>query len=209
MSTVRDRATQEEYQVHSQYVIGADGGRAVGRMVGIECNGERDILNMVSVHMTVDLSDVLADDSVLLRWFTNPDFGGTMMSGVLCPMGPDRWGTKSEEWVFHIGYPTGDPDAGDVDKVVARMKSLMGMPDLDPEVHAASVWTMEGIVADTFRAGRVFLVGDAAHKHPPTSGLGLNSAVHDVQNLCWKLARSWPARRATHCLTPTRLSESR
>ena len=36
--------------------------------------------------------------------------------------------------------------------------------------------------------GRVFLLGDAAHRHPPTGGLGLTSAIHDAQNLCWKLA---------------------
>jgi 2,4-dichlorophenol 6-monooxygenase len=48
---------------------------------------------------------------------------------------------------------------------------------------------MEGIIAERFRDGRVFLVGDAAHKHPPTSGLGLNSAIHDAHNLCWKLAQ--------------------
>jgi 2,4-dichlorophenol 6-monooxygenase len=34
----------------------------------------------------------------------------------------------------------------------------------------------------------VFLIGDAAHRHPPTGGLGLTSAIHDAQNLCWKLA---------------------
>jgi 2,4-dichlorophenol 6-monooxygenase len=34
----------------------------------------------------------------------------------------------------------------------------------------------------------VFLLGDAAHRHPPTGGLGLTSAIHDAQNLCWKLA---------------------
>ena len=188
-STIRDRATGEEYQVHSQYVIAADGGRTVGKLVGITLEGERNILDMVSVHMSADLSDVLNDDSVLLRWLTNPDFGGTFTGGVLCPMGPDHWGTQSEEWVFHIGYPHGDPDTGDREKVVAQMKTMLGMPDLGAEIHAVSVWTMEGIVADRFRADRVFVVGDAAHKHPPTSGLGLNSAIHDAHNLCWKLAQ--------------------
>jgi 2,4-dichlorophenol 6-monooxygenase len=43
-------------------------------------------------------------------------------------------------------------------------------------------------MASAFRAGCVFLLGDAAHRHPPTGGLGLTSAIHDAQNLCWKLA---------------------
>jgi 2,4-dichlorophenol 6-monooxygenase len=188
-STIRDHATGEEYQVRSQYVIAADGGRTVGRLLGIKLEGQRNILDMVSVHMTADLSRVLEDDSVLLRWLANPDFGGTLAGGVLAPMGPGNWGTKSEEWVFHIGYPHGDPDAGDREKVVARMKTLLGMPHLEAQVHAVSVWTMEGIIADRFRDGRVFVVGDAAHRHPPTSGLGLNSAIHDAHNLCWKLAQ--------------------
>ena len=189
LSTIRNKSTGEDYQVHSQYVIAADGGRTVGALVGISLEGQRNILDMVSVHMSADLSGVLEDDSVLLRWLTNPDFGGTFTGGVLCPMGPDQWGTRSEEWAFHIGYPHGDPDAGDRDKVIEHMKTLLGLPDLDTEIHAVSVWTMEGVVADRFRAGRVFVAGDAAHKHPPTSGLGLNSAIHDAQNLCWKLAQ--------------------
>ncbi|MFE3799537.1 FAD-dependent monooxygenase [Nocardia tengchongensis] len=188
-STIRDKASGEQYQVRSWYVIAADGGRTVGKLVGIELQGDRNIMDVASVHMTADLSEVLSDDGVLLRWLANPDFGGTMTGGTLCPMGPDHWGTKSEEWVFHIGYPYGDSDAGDRDKVVARMKSVLGLPDLDAEVHAVSKWTMEGILADRFRVGRVFVAGDAAHRHPPTSGLGLNSAVHDVHNLCWKLAQ--------------------
>lgn len=43
-------------------------------------------------------------------------------------------------------------------------------------------------MADKFRAGRVLVAGDAAHRHPPTGALGLTSAMHDVHNLCWKLA---------------------
>ena len=47
---------------------------------------------------------------------------------------------------------------------------------------------METVLADEFRAGRVFLLGDAAHRHPPTGALGLNSAIQDAYNLCWKIA---------------------
>ncbi|MFE4462699.1 FAD-dependent monooxygenase, partial [Nocardia tengchongensis] len=116
-STIRDKASGEQYRVRSRYVIAADGGRTVGKLVGIELRGDRNIMDVASVHMTADLSEVLSDDGVLLRWLANPDFGGTMTGGTLCPMGPDHWGTKSEEWVFHIGYPYGDSDAGDRDKV--------------------------------------------------------------------------------------------
>jgi 2,4-dichlorophenol 6-monooxygenase len=43
-------------------------------------------------------------------------------------------------------------------------------------------------VADKYRDGRVFIAGDAAHKHPPSGGYGLNSGIQDAHNLAWKLA---------------------
>ncbi|TFG96726.1 MAG: hypothetical protein E4H11_02975, partial [Myxococcales bacterium] len=47
---------------------------------------------------------------------------------------------------------------------------------------------MTAQVAERYRVGRTFLVGDAAHRFPPTGGLGLNSGVQDAHNLAWKLA---------------------
>jgi hypothetical protein len=49
-------------------------------------------------------------------------------------------------------------------------------------------WTMTAQVAERYRDRRVFLVGDAAHRFPPTGGLGLNTGVQDAHNLVWKLA---------------------
>ena len=46
---------------------------------------------------------------------------------------------------------------------------------------------MNARLADRYRVGRVFLVGDAAHIHPPTGGQGLNTSVQDAYNLGWKL----------------------
>src|SRR6202008_3649480 len=62
------------------------------------------------------------------------------------------------------------------------------IPDFPPPVRSVSKWVMEVVLAQRFSEGRVFLLGDAAHRHPPTGGLGLNSAFHDAYNLCWKLA---------------------
>ena len=64
----------------------------------------------------------------------------------------------------------------------------MGIGDHPMQIHKITRWSLEGVLASAFRAGRVFLVGDAAHRHPPTGGLGLTSAIHDAHNLCWKLA---------------------
>jgi 2,4-dichlorophenol 6-monooxygenase len=187
-ATIRDHDRNEDYTVRARYVIAADGGRTINEMLGIGMTGPRDIMKMVSTHMSADLSQWLKDDDVMIRWLVNPDFGGTWASGVLVPMGPDHWGSKSEEWVMHLQYATDDPEALNADKILERIRAALGLPDFDPTIHKISTWVMEGIIADEFRRGRVLLAGDAAHRHPPTGGLGLNSAIHDVYNLCWKLA---------------------
>jgi 2,4-dichlorophenol 6-monooxygenase len=185
---VLDKHTGDTYEVRCGYLLGCDGGRTVGKLLGIQMEGVRDVMNMVSVHMTADLSRWARDPEVLIRWLVNPDFGGMWASGVLVPMGPDHWGPNSEEWVFHLQYSVDDADAMDQAKVLERMRATLGVPDFNPEVHNISHWILEALVAERFRDGRVFLLGDAAHRHPPTGGLGLNSAVQDAHNLCWKVA---------------------
>lgn len=187
-ATIHDKDADSEYTVRAQYVIAADGGRTIGDLVGVSHSGPRDIMQLVSVHITADLSQWATDDDILIRWLVNPDFGGSW-SGILIPMGPDHWGPASEEWVFHMQYAIDDPDAMREEKVLERMYATLGLPtDYPIEVHKISPWAMEGVIADKFRVGRVFIAGDAAHRHPPTGGLGLTSAMADVYNLGWKLA---------------------
>ena len=64
----------------------------------------------------------------------------------------------------------------------------VGIPDLDVTLLNRSIWRVSMQVAETFRKGRVLLVGDCAHRFPPTGGFGLNSGVQDAHNLAWKLA---------------------
>ena len=60
--------------------------------------------------------------------------------------------------------------------------------DLAVDIRSVQSWAMTAQVADRYRRGRTFLIGDAAHRFPPTGGLGLNTGVHDAHNLAWKMA---------------------
>lgn len=185
-ATVQDLTSGDTYQVRAQYVIGADGGKTVGETIGIGMSGPSGLLDMVSCHFKADLS-AYADESCLITWFLNPDGAGSWGSGAMVPMGP-TWGKHSEEWNFIFTFGPDDPERFDDGAIVPRLKELLKLPDLDVEVMRVSHWVLEGVLADRYRSGRVFLAGDAAHRHPPTTGLGLNTAIQDSHNLAWKLA---------------------
>jgi 2-polyprenyl-6-methoxyphenol hydroxylase-like FAD-dependent oxidoreductase len=70
----------------------------------------------------------------------------------------------------------------------AAMLAGQGIGPHQVEVLRAVVYSHHVRFADRWRAGRVFLAGDAAHVMPPWIGQGMASGVRDVDNLCWKLA---------------------
>ncbi len=185
-ATVQEVASGDTYEVRAQYVIGADGGKTVGEKIGVAMNGPSGLLDMVSCHFKADLS-AYADETCLITWFLNPDGAGSWGSGAMVPMGP-TWGKHSEEWNFIFTFGPDDPERFDEEAIVPRLKGLLRLPDLEVEVLRVSHWILEGVLADRYRVDRVFLAGDAAHRHPPTTGLGLNTAIQDSHNLAWKLA---------------------
>ena len=184
-ATIVDRDNDSEYTVRAAYLVACDGGRTVGRILGVEMQGVRRYASQVSIHMSTDFSKLAVDDDVLIRWHYIPEISAMV---VMVPMGPGKWGTESPEWVVHLNYPNDDPRTFDDSKVEEDLRSALGIGDHPIQIHKISNWAAEGIMADRFAEGRVFLCGDAAHKHPPTGGLGLTSGMHDVQNLSWKIA---------------------
>lgn len=126
-------------------------------------------------------------DRTLICHFINPEGGTITHSGALVVTGP-TWGKHSEEWSIHFGHRIDDPERFNDENLVPRLRSLLKLPDLEPEILRISHWIQERVLADRYQKGRLFLAGDAAHKHPPTTGLGLNTAVTDANNLAWKLA---------------------
>ena len=185
LATVRDNATGRRYAVRSQYLLGADGGRRVPGLAGIGYEGLGVITQTATLHVSADFSPWAPDPDVLIRWIFSPQAGVLV---VMVPMGPERWGPQSEEWVIHLNYPADDPRAQSDAQVEADAREALGAPDAPWKIHKITRWSVDAVLASAFRAGRVLLLGDAAHRHPPTGGLGLTSAIHDAQNLCWKLA---------------------
>ena len=165
-----------EKGIRARYLVGADGGRSfVRRAMGVEFPGKT-----LGVRATV--ADITLTGLSRDAWHRF-NAGSMEKQLALCPLA----GTD----LFQLQAPVpleGDVDLS-VDGLAAMVTERTGRDDI--LVHAvswASAYNMNARLADRYRVGRVFLVGDAAHIHPPTGGQGLNTSVQDAYNLSWKLA---------------------
>jgi hypothetical protein len=74
------------------------------------------------------------------------------------------------------------------DELEASIRHVSGADVRVLSMENATRWTDHARLADSYRAGRVFLAGDAAHVHSPFGGQGLGLGLLDAVNLGWKLA---------------------
>ncbi|MGO4702054.1 FAD-dependent oxidoreductase [Dyella sp. 2RAB6] len=162
--------------VHAQYLAGADGGRSfVRKALGVEFPGKT--LGVRAIVADVTLAGLSRD-----AWHRFND-GSMERQLAVCPLA----GTE----LFQIQAPI--PMEGEVDLTAAGLTAMLhdrsGRSDLlVSSVSWASAYQMNARLADRYRMQHVFLIGDAAHIHPPTGGQGLNTSIQDAYNLGWKLA---------------------
>jgi 2-polyprenyl-6-methoxyphenol hydroxylase-like FAD-dependent oxidoreductase len=85
-----------------------------------------------------------------------------------------------------IGFVPDGVEHPKFDDVRASAEELLGIRIAD--LNWFSTYSVHHRVADRFRVGRAFLLGDAGHLHSPVGGQGMNTGIGDAVNLAWKLA---------------------
>jgi 3-(3-hydroxy-phenyl)propionate hydroxylase len=92
-------------------------------------------------------------------------------------------------WEFQLGDGEDEADLIAPAALGALLRPWTGRGDLDGlEIIRSTSYTFRARLASRFRAGRIFLLGDAAHLTPPFIGQGLAGGLRDADNLAWKLA---------------------
>jgi 2,4-dichlorophenol 6-monooxygenase len=182
---VQDRVGGDTYEIRARYLIGADGGRSVvARQLELPFEGQADVAGSMNIVFEADLSHLVAHRPSVLYWVLQP---GSNIGGI--GMGLVRMVRPWNEWLIVWGYDINGP-APTVDEEQARQiaHNLIGDDRVDVKITSTSLWTNNRLYATRYSDRRVFCMGDAVHRHPPSNGLGSNTSVQDAYNLCWKLA---------------------
>ncbi|PNG95677.1 bifunctional 3-(3-hydroxy-phenyl)propionate/3-hydroxycinnamic acid hydroxylase [Streptomyces malaysiensis] len=172
--TAVETAGDTVHRLRAAYAIAADGGSSLVRAQ----------LNIGYEGRTYEDRWVVIDTKVRKAWPGHDTLRfhcDPARPAVDCPtpLGHHRW-------EFPI-LPGDDERRLTTEEAVYRLLSRYGIGPDDVEVERATVYSHHVRFASRFRAGRVFLAGDAAHAMPPWIGQGMAAGVRDVANLCWKL----------------------
>lgn len=167
-------------RVECAYLIAADGANSpIRAQLGIEMEGPEGLQHNLMIHFEADLSKLTEARPGVLYFLFSPKTKGVLIAY-----------EREKTWVLmHPFDPVHEsPEQFDKDVCAGLIEAAIGAPVPGLVVHNIGPWVMSAQIAKTYRKGRVFLAGDAAHRFPPTGGLGLNTGAVDAQNLAWKLA---------------------
>ncbi|MEM6534235.1 MAG: FAD-dependent monooxygenase [Pseudomonadota bacterium] len=177
VSTV-ERADGSTHDIHARFVIGSDGaGSRVRSAIGAEMEGPKFIQSYINVHFHANMRELVKDREGVLYWIMDPDAYGCFIAHNI-----------DKNWIFMKNLDVEQPPKEiDEAKYEGLLRKAIGA-DVEIDIQSMSTWVMSAQVANAYQKDGVFLVGDAAHRFPPTGGIGMNTGFQDAFNLTWKIA---------------------
>ncbi|RMJ22011.1 FAD binding monooxygenase [Aspergillus sp. HF37] len=171
------RRDGREETCEAAYIIGCDGGRSVVRHL-MDVGFQGGTYPQVFFVADIEGSGHVFNGEVHIN-LTDEDF--IMLIGL-----------DGHRHARLVGVVSGDA-AENADSLTFDDVAPRAADALKVNIDAAnwfSTYRVHHRVADAFRKGRAFLVGDAGHVHSPAGGQGMNTGIGDAINLAWKLAAS-------------------
>jgi putative polyketide hydroxylase len=165
-------------KIQCQYLIAADGAHSfVRKKLKIDMEGIPYLGTHVSVYCETDLSPWLSNKPFAVMAFTDKKQMGHVMMAV----------DLKHRWIFSKRVAAANETLTE-EQGIELVRATIDKPDLSVKVRNISKWEMAALNAKQYQQGRIFLCGDAAHRIPPTGGMGMNTGIGDAHNLAWKLA---------------------
>ncbi len=111
---------------------------------------------------------------------------------------PERWHFLLQiPGLCRVMFPIASHESDELALSADFAQSLMATvvpPITNYEIAHTTLYKVHQRVAETFRRGRIFLAGDAAHINNPLGGMGMNGGIHDAINLTSRLVEVWHGR---------------
>ena len=175
--TFDDRADGTKHVVEATYVLGCDGANSVVRScIG---TGMRD-LKFDQRWLVVDI----ATSADLEQWEGVHQVCDPVRAATYMRIGECRY-----RWEFQLLPGETADDYPSVEALRPLIAPWVGdLPPTDLTLVRVTEYTFRAKVAERWRRGSIFLLGDAAHLTPPFIGQGMGAGLRDAMNLAWKLA---------------------
>ncbi len=174
------RISTEAGAIEATYVVGCDGSHSMVRnQAGIgEQRSDHNRRMVLLVFRSMSLHQLLEDR-----------FGQASFFNILHPDLDGYWrflGRVDTEgrWFFHA--PVAPDASADEFDHETLLHAAIGA-DFEVDLEHVGFWDLRIATANTYRSGRIFIAGDAAHSHPPYGGYGINTGLEDARNLGWKM----------------------
>ncbi|KAI0798387.1 FAD binding domain-containing protein [Xylaria sp. FL0064] len=189
LCTIRDRISQHEFKIRAKYVFGADGARSkVAETLGLKYIVEPRAGVACNIIFKADIGHLIPKERYAgLHSIIQPDNFNSMVP-IMRLIRP--W----NQWILVCNFPEEDGRFKNLTpqspQVIELIHQAIGDESVKVEVQRLDPWTVNESVAEKYSVdGRnIFILGDAAHRHPPAHANGSNTCVQDAYNLAWKVA---------------------